>query len=256
MIERKFIKEKINDYRIQEYLLSVFKNSSYSHTIIQKTPLGEKIIIFSSKPGLVVGRGGSNIKSVVEDLKTKFSMQSPQIEVQEINEPDLDPSIVAENIADMLVRMGTSRFKFIGHRIIQKVIDSGAIGAEIIISGKVPSKRAKTWKFTMGYLPKSGDPANTLVLKGYRLAQLKPGVIGVTVKILPPNSVMPDSIIITGEIKVQEVKQEPEKLEEKESSKPAEKKEEKTEPKKETKKKTPAEKKSPAKKKPVKEEKK
>jgi small subunit ribosomal protein S3 len=70
MIERSFVKEKINDYRIQQFLLKVFKRSSYSHSIIQKTPLGEKIIIFSSKPGLIVGRGGSNIQSVVKKLKS------------------------------------------------------------------------------------------------------------------------------------------------------------------------------------------
>jgi len=198
MIERKLIKEKINDYRIQEYILNHFKGSSYSHSIIQKTPLGEKIIIFSSKPGLIVGRGGENVKSIVKLLKEKFEMQSPQVEVQEINEPFLDASIVAEKVAEMLVRMGTSRFKFIGHRIAQNVIDAGGIGVEVKISGKVPAKRNKTWKFLLGYLPKCGYPADVFVKKGYRIAELKPGTIGVTVKILPPNVEMPDDVIIIG----------------------------------------------------------
>lgn len=227
MIERTFIKEKINDYKIQEYLLKTFNSSSYSHSIIQKTPLGEKIIIFSSKPGLIVGRGGSNIKKVIKTLKDKFKMQSPQVEVQEVNEPYLDPSIVAESVAQMLMRMGANKFKFIGHRTTQNVMNAGAIGVEIQISGKVPSKRSKTWKFLQGYLPKCGNPAEEDVKAGFRIAELKPGIAGVTVKILPPNTEMPDKILILGEVQesvkegsnVEEVKKKAEQAKKKKEEK-------------------------------------
>ena len=226
MIERRFVKEKINDYKIQQYLESIFNRSNYSHTIIQKTPLGEKIVIFSSKPGLVVGRGGSNLKAVVQVLKKDFGMQSPQVEVQEISEPDLDASIVAEKISEMLTRMGTNRFKFVGHNMVQKIVDAGAIGAEIRISGKVPSKRAKTWKFTLGFLPKTGFPADEYVRKGFRIANLKTGIIGITVKLLPPNTEMPDQIIVMDSVKVEQapVSDAEMKIAETAEVKPAEKK--------------------------------
>ncbi len=196
MIERKFLKEKMNDYLIQQYLLEKLDSSSYSHATIQKIPLGEKITIYSSKPGLIVGRGGSNVKAIIETLKKRFGLQSPQVEIQEVSEPDLDPMIVAERVRDMLKRMGVGRFKFIGHNVVQRVMNAGAIGVEVQISGKVPSKRAKTWKFRQGYLPKTGYPADEYVKKGVRVAELKTGVVGITVKILPPNVEMPDKIVI------------------------------------------------------------
>ncbi len=213
MIERKFLKEKMNDYLIQQYLLEKLENSSYSHATIQKIPLGEKITIYSSKPGLIVGRGGSNVKTIIETLKKRFGMQSPQVEIQEVSEPDLDPMIVAERVRDMLKRMGVSRFKFIGHSVVQRVINAGAIGVEVQISGKVPSKRAKTWKFRQGYLPKTGYPADEYVKKGVRVAELKLGVIGVTVKILPPNVEMPDKIIVLSK-EVEEIPVESNNIEE------------------------------------------
>jgi small subunit ribosomal protein S3 len=148
----------------------------------------------------------------------------------------------------MLVHMGVNRFKFIGHRMVQNVMNAGAIGVEIQISGKVPSKRAKTWKFLLGYLPKCGHPANEYVNKGYRIAELKPGIVGVTVKILPPGAEMPDDIIITGEVReevIEESRTEEELLEQAEEAKKEEKK---------AVKKKPAKKKTESKKKKVKKE--
>lgn len=195
MIERKFIKEKLNDYKIQQFLLKRFEKSSYSHAIIQKTPLGDKLIIFSSKPGLIVGRGGCNLKEATIQLKN-LGMQNPQIDIQEIDEPYLNPSIVAERIVEMFERMGTGRFKFIGHNICKRVIDSGARGVQVTLAGRIPASRSKMWKFINGFLPKCGSISDTEVRESFRIANLKTGVIGVRVKILPPNVRMPDDIII------------------------------------------------------------
>ncbi|MDD2678766.1 MAG: KH domain-containing protein, partial [Candidatus Nanoarchaeia archaeon] len=112
MIERKFIKEKLNDYKIQEFLQKNFERSSYSHAIIQKTPLGDKIVIFSSRPGMIVGKGGENLRKLTQDLK-ELKIQNPQIDVQEIDNAMIDASIVTEKIVEMFLKMGTGRFKFI-----------------------------------------------------------------------------------------------------------------------------------------------
>ncbi|VVB76554.1 30S ribosomal protein S3 [Candidatus Tiddalikarchaeum anstoanum] len=201
MIERKFIKEKMNDLKIQTYLASVFKNSSYSHTIIQKTPLGEKLIVYSAKPGLIVGKGGVTLKGVISNLKKDYGLQSPQIEVQEVAVADLDPNIVAERVADELIRLGKTRFKFVGHNATQRVMNAGAMGVEVKISGQIPSKRAKAWRFLEGYLPKTGEPSDKQVKEGFRVAQQKLGSIGVTVRILPPNTILPDTVIIIPTVK-------------------------------------------------------
>lgn len=204
MIERKFIKEKLNDHKIQQFLLKNFERSSYSHATIQKTPLGDKIVIYSAKPGMIVGRGGSNLKALNEKLK-EMGMQSPQVDVQEISNAMLNPSIVAERVVEMFLKMGTGRFKFIGHNICQKVIDAGAIGVQVTLAGRIPAARAKMWKFIMGFLPKCGSIAYTQVDESFRVAKLKTGAIGVRVKILPPNIRMPDDIILLEEAKVEEM---------------------------------------------------
>jgi small subunit ribosomal protein S3 len=195
MIERKFIKEKISDYKIQEFLFKNFERSSYSHAIIQKTPLGDKIIIFSSRPGMIVGRGGENLKKITEKLKA-LGIQNPQVDVQEVDNAMLDPSLVAERIVEMFLKMGTARFKFIGHNICEKVLLAGAKGVQITLAGRIPAARAKMWKFIMGFLPKCGSVAYRDVQQSFRIANLKTGVLGVKVKILEPNTRMPDEIIL------------------------------------------------------------
>ncbi|MFA5333033.1 MAG: 30S ribosomal protein S3 [Candidatus Nanoarchaeia archaeon] len=195
MIERKFIKEKLSDYKIQKFLLKNFERSSYSHAVIQKTPLGDKIIIFSSRPGMIVGRGGENLKKITEKLK-ELGIQNPQVDVQEVDNAMLDPSLIAERIVEMFLKMGTGRFKFIGHNICEKVLLAGAKGVQVTLAGRIPAARAKMWKFIMGFLPKCGSVAYEDVDESFRIANLKTGVIGVRVKILPPNVRMPDEIIL------------------------------------------------------------
>jgi len=162
---------------------------------MQRTPLGEKIVIHTSRPGLIVGKKGANIKKLTKVLKTRFKMENPQIEVAEINNPDLDAQNVAEQIVTVLERFGPRRFKSTGYRSLQRIIDAGALGAEIIIAGRgLPGSRAKTWRFYSGYLKKSGDVAMSMMDYGECVANLKSGTIGIKVKILPGDAILPDQI--------------------------------------------------------------
>jgi small subunit ribosomal protein S3 len=208
MIAHKFIKDKMTEFQVRNYLNEIFnlKNVGYSHVDIQKVPLGTRIVIYASKPGLIVGRKGTNISEIIEVLKKKFNIENPQIEVKEVGVQELDPQIMAERIANQLYRFGVARFKAIGHKNIERIIRAGAIGAEIRISGKVPGKRANSWRFFAGYLPKCGEIAQTQVLTGFKAILLPSGIIGVTVKILPPNVTMPDDVILKAEIEKKEVK--------------------------------------------------
>ena len=79
MIERQIIKNKIKEHQIREHMANVVGKSGYSHTEIQKTPLGEKIIIYTSAPGLIVGGGGRSIKELTIVLKKKFIEQINRI---------------------------------------------------------------------------------------------------------------------------------------------------------------------------------
>ncbi|MEK6869007.1 MAG: 30S ribosomal protein S3 [Nanoarchaeota archaeon] len=194
MIERKFVSQKIKEFEIQEYIENNLKNVGHSHTKMVKTPLGEKIVLYASRPGLIVGRKGQNIKELTKTLKNKFGLENPQVEISEVGEVNLDANIVAEKITDALERFGSQKFKAIGHKSMESVMGAGALGIEIIISGKVPSSRAKSWRFYSGYLKKCGDISIEGVDRAHAQAKLKTGVIGVKVSIMPPGTKLPDRI--------------------------------------------------------------
>ena len=245
MIEREFVKQKKVEYQIQEFVSNSLKNVGHSHTKLQKTPLGEKIIVFASRPGLIVGKEGKNIKKLTMELKKKFKLENPQIEISEVENVNLDAMIVAERIASEIERYGISRFKGIGHKVMTDVMGAGAMGIEIVMSGKIPSSRAKSWRFYQGYLKKCGDIALTGIDKAYSSAQLKTGTVGIQVRIMPPNTKLPDRVKIHSpaasvkeEPKAQEnaEKAETKTEEKKEEVKPKKEKSEKKKPKKEEKK--------------------
>src|SRR3989344_2472841 len=209
MIERQFVTQKLKEFQIQEFIGNTLKRVGHSHTKMLKTPLGEKIVIYASRPGLIVGRKGQNIKELTANLKKRFNLENPQIEISEVENLNLDAKIVSEKITDSLERFGAEKFKAIGHKSMEEVMRSGALGVEIIVCGKIPSSRAKCWRFYSGYLKKCGDIAITGVNKSQAQAKLKTGVIGVKVSIMPPDIQLPDKVelIKEKEEKVEEVKQ-------------------------------------------------
>lgn len=225
MIERKFIQEKYKEFEIEEFIAKNMRRVGHSHTKIVKTPLGEKVSIYSSRPGLIVGRKGANIKKLTKTLKKKFGLENPQIEIAEVEDVNLDPHIVAERISNSLERFGTSKFKGIGHKVLTDVMNAGALGIEVLISGKIPSARAKKWRFYQGYLKKCGDIAMNHVKKAYTTAELKTGTVGIQVRIMTPDIILPDTITITDvkEEIVEEVSISTDATEEKTEKKPKKK---------------------------------
>jgi small subunit ribosomal protein S3 len=196
MIEKKFVSQNIKQFMVEEFISQNLKNVGFSSVTIKKTPLGDKIVINALKPGFIVGRKGENIKKLTEDLKNEFNLENPNIEIKEVENFNLDANIVAERIVSSLERFGSARFKGIGHKVMDDVMKSGALGVEILISGKIPGSRAKRWRFYQGFLKKCGDIALTGVYKSIKSAKLKTGIIGVQVKIMPPDIVLPDNIDI------------------------------------------------------------
>ncbi len=196
MIERDFVRQKKREFQVQEFISESLKNVGHSYTELQRTPLGDKVIIHSSRPGLIVGRKGQNISKLTGILKTRFNLENPQVEISDVENPMLDAKIVAERIASSLERFGSNRFKGIMHKTMDEILSSGALGVELRLSGKLPSSRAKSWRVYGGHLKKCGDAAIMNVRKATVIAKLKSGVIGIQVNILPASIVMPDAIII------------------------------------------------------------
>ena len=215
MEERKTVKFKKDEFSIKERIKLEIGKGKISKVKIEYTPIGEKIIISTNKPGLVIGRGGAKIESLTNILKKDFKLENPHIEIEEILVQDLDAQLVADDIALGLERFGPLKFKVLAYRALQRIMKAGALGSEIRLSGKLPSSRARTWRFSQGYLKKTGDDAK-VVDRAQAKAQTKPGTVGVKVSILKPDAKLKDRINVDEELikKLKENKDAPVKLKE------------------------------------------
>jgi small subunit ribosomal protein S3 len=198
MESKNVVKFKKDEFAIKEYVKTSLGKGKVSRVTIAYTPVGEKIIIATDKPGLVIGRGGEKIEQLTRTLKRKFKLENPLIEIDEIKQPEYDAQIMADEIAMTLERMGPLKFKVTAYRTLQKIMNAGALGAEIRLNGKIPSSRAKKWRFAQGYLKKVGDSAK-VVDRAQARAETKPGTVGVKVSILSPDAFLFDRIVIDDE---------------------------------------------------------
>ena len=200
MEERKFIRLKKEEFGIKEAIRRNLGMGKISKLDIEYTPVGEKIIISTSRPGLVIGRKGEKIDELTRLLKKRFKLENPHIEINEIEQPLFDSQLVADEIAMALERMGNLKFKVIAYRKLQEIMKAGALGCEIRISGKLPSERAKSWRFAQGYLKKAGESRKEID-RAESTGLTKTGIIGVKVAIMNPNARIYDKIDIDDEVK-------------------------------------------------------
>ncbi|MFB6292310.1 MAG: 30S ribosomal protein S3, partial [Candidatus Nanohaloarchaea archaeon] len=182
MQEKQFIEKGARKVRLHEYLEEELEGAGYSHSDVVRTPTSTKIVIYAQRPGLVIGRGGSRIRELTEDLEHDFNFENPQIEVNEIEEPDADADVLAKSMASWLEKGG--RTKRVGYTYLRRIKEAGVIGAEIEIAGKLSGNRGRTEKFSFGYVKRCGNTSKENVEEAYSLARTKPGAIGVKVRIM------------------------------------------------------------------------
>lgn len=212
-VVKHFITESIKKTEIDEFLQRKLERAGYGGVTISKTPLGTHIVVYAMRPGLVIGRGGETIRELASILEEKFKVSNPQISVSEIEIPELNAYVVASRVAAALQR--GVHFRRAGFWSLNQVMEAGALGAEIVISGKLRTERARYEKFKAGYLVKCGEPSTKYMQKAEVHVQLKPGIFGVRVKIMPPDAVFPDKIRL-----VENLPQKPEAAEEETEQKP------------------------------------
>jgi len=198
-VERKFIQDRIRKLQVKEWLKQEVRNAGFGGVDIVRTPLGTQVSLFVERPGLVIGKGGRRIRMLQEKLK-EFGLDNPQISVDEVEKPEFNAQLMATLLARALERGWY--FRRAGYRFLYRIMEAGAKGCEIEISGKLTSERARTEKFVAGTMIHTGDPAYELVRKGFDIAIKKLGVYGVSVRIIPPDVELPD------EFKVKEVSKE------------------------------------------------
>ena len=203
--EQQFIENGLQRAQIDEYFQDELDRAGYGGMDIAKTPMGTQIVLKAEKPGMVIGKGGKNIRSITDTLTSEFGMDDPQVDVQEVDEPDLNARIVADRLANALERGWY--FRKAGHTTIDRIMEAGALGAEIVLSGKVTGARSRVEKFNRGYIKHNGEPAQDVVDEGQGVAVMKLGAIGVTVKIIPPGATLPDDFAVAEDAEIDPVEQ-------------------------------------------------
>ncbi|MCX6677723.1 MAG: 30S ribosomal protein S3 [Methanothrix sp.] len=193
-VEKKFVEEGRSKALVNEYLAEELERAGYGGMVMNRTPMGTQITVYAEKPGMVIGKGGKLIRKITRDLDRKYHLDNPQIDVQDVGRGDLNGRVVANRLASSLERGWY--FRKAGQSMMRRVMDAGALGCEIVISGKLTGPRSRTEKFISGYIKHSGKPAIDLVDKGYSVAVKKLGVIGCQVRIIPPDVRLPDDFRI------------------------------------------------------------
>ncbi|MGC9059402.1 MAG: 30S ribosomal protein S3 [Candidatus Aenigmatarchaeota archaeon] len=201
-VERIFVREGIKEADLQEYLKKKFERAGYSRAVIERTPIGTRIIIYAYKPGLVIGKSGRKVEELANEIKEKFKIENPMIDVREVDNPFLDANIVAKRIARAIER--GINYKKVATYYLDQIMKNGAIGALIVISGKIMGKeRSRRVKFKDGFIATSGEYAERLVDRAQAQALIKFGIVGVEVRIMKE---MPKEFIF--EKKIESVKHE------------------------------------------------
>lgn len=189
-VQKFFIKDNTRKAELDEFLAKELSKAGYSRMELTKTPVGARVVVYAARPGMVIGRRGQSIRDLTKILEEKFGLENPQISVAAIEVPELDPRVVASQLAAALQR--GIHFRRASYWAVQRVMEAGALGVEITVRGKLTSERSRCEHYRQGYLPRSGDAASTQIRSAVEWIQLKPGILGINVKILPPGASFPD----------------------------------------------------------------
>ncbi len=187
---RSIVKNFARNAELDEFLKEKVSDAGYGGVDIVKTPLGSSLTVYVTRPGLVIGRRGVGIKSLTEEVEKRFNLTNLQISVLEVEFPELHPLIMANRLAQTVAR-GTP-FRRSANWTVNMIMNAGAMGVEIEVSGKLRSDRAHQEKYRRGVVPKSGDTTRRVVRKATLEVLLKSGLFGIKVSIAVPENEKPE----------------------------------------------------------------
>lgn len=202
------IKSNYRNMELDEFLSQTLKDAGYGYVDVQKTPIGTRITLYVTRPGLVIGRKGTGIKDLTSKLEQKFGLSSPQISVMEVAIPELNPKIMCNRIAQLIER-GTA-FRRAALWTINTVMSAGALGVEVSISGKLRSERAHFEKHSAGIIPKSGDVASRVVDTAITHVLTKMGLMGVQLRIAKRDELLEEFELVDNQVSKGELPAKPE----------------------------------------------
>ncbi len=190
-------KDKFGDFVVEDEKIRRFIKKNYYFAGVPKIEIERtreqlRVIVHSARPGLLIGRKGVEVERLKLDLED-LTGRTVDISVEEVRQPELSAQLVAENVAQQLLRR--SSFRQTIKKVADMTMDAGAEGAHIKIAGRLGgSEMSRKADVIRGSIP-----LNTLIAKvdyGFAAAQTKYGTIGVKVWIntgkIPPGTKMPE----------------------------------------------------------------
>lgn len=199
--KRKIVRDGVYYAELYEFLKRELAEDGFSGMRRRVTPTRTEIYIVATKTKEVIGEGGKRIRELTSLLQQRFKYKPDGLAllVDRVRNRGLSAMAQADSLRFKLVSQLPIRRAAMG--IIRFVIESGAKGCEVIVSGKIRGQRGKTMKFRDGYMVKSGDARRQFVDESIRHVYLRAGCIGVQVRImLPPEATMgkliPDVITV------------------------------------------------------------
>ncbi len=204
-VEKKFVRDGYVKASMDEYFAKQLSRAGYGGMDINRTPMGTQITIYSEKPGMVIGKAGKVIRRLTRDVDRLYGLDNPQIDAQEVKRPELNAQMMASRLASSIERGWY--FRKAGHNTMRAIMNAGALGCEIVMSGKLTGSRSRVEKIVNGYIKHAGKPVDDIVDEGFAVSIKKLGTIGCKVRIIHPQAVLPDSyrLMRDDELPVEEV---------------------------------------------------
>jgi len=187
---KNIIKDNYNMMLLDDFLRNEIKEAGFHKVEISKTPTGTKITLHVTRPGIVIGRKGVGIKQLTEKVESDFGFKNPQISVEEIPKAELSPSVMCNRLAAHIER-GTA-FRRATMWTLNQIMEAGAMGVQITISGKLRGDRSAFEKHTQGILPRAGNYAKDIVSEDVTYTKTPMGLIGIKIRIARKENIVPE----------------------------------------------------------------
>ncbi len=149
--KKDFSKFLNNDVKIREYFEKNSKNDGISKVVIERNAKRTEVIVYTSKPGVIIGQGGQQIEAMKKEL-SKLVNEDVQISIADIKKPDMDAQIVADQIAQQIENRAS--FRMAQKRAIRNAMKGGAKGIKTLVSGRLGgADMARSEGYTEGTIP-------------------------------------------------------------------------------------------------------
>lgn len=184
--QKKFIIDGVFFSELNEFLTKELSEDGYSEVELRKNPLKTEMILKTTRTQPIIGLKGRRIREITLLIKNRFEFGDNKLDiyVEKISNRGLCANVQAESLRFKLLKGLAVRRACYG--ILRSTMESGAKGCLIAVSGKLRAQRAKTMKFTDGYIIHSGQAVDDYISTATKHCLLRQGVIGIKVSIMLP----------------------------------------------------------------------